>query len=68
MTDDRIATGLEWLAHEIGATREEFRTGIGEDGDALLDGLITHGYVKTDGVMHQVSPAGWNRLDASEPE
>jgi hypothetical protein len=64
---DRIDDGLKWLALEIGATKEEFRSEFGQEADALLDGLVSHGYVQTDGVMHQVGPAGWNRLHATDP-
>lgn len=61
---DRIADGLRWLATEISATREQFRIAQGEDGDELLDGLVSQGYVRQGQGRYQASDAGFARLDA----
>lgn len=61
---DRIRTGLEWLAAEISCTRPEFRIAHGDDGDELLDGLVSHGYVRQGQGRFQVNDRGYARLDA----
>jgi hypothetical protein len=63
---DRIADGLEWLATEISATREEFRIAQGDDGDELLDGLVSQGYVRHGQGRFQVSDEGFARV-GSQP-
>lgn len=62
---DRIAEGLTWLATEISATRAEFRIAQGDDGDELLDGLASQGYVRQGQGRYQVSDAGFARLGSA---
>ena len=66
MTDE-IAGGIRYLASEFSATRQEFRCAHYPDGDALLDGLMSHGYVvETDG-RYAASRAGLRRLADAGP-
>lgn len=64
MTPDRIQTSLEWLMVEISASREEFQAGQQPDGDDVLQGLISHGYVRERAGRYAVSDAGQRRLEA----
>lgn len=59
---DRIREGLNWLTEEISATRQEFRSAHGADGDALLDGLLSHGYVRESRGRFGVTPVGFLRM------
>lgn len=59
---DRIRDGLQWLTGEISADRQEFRSAHGEGGDALLDGLVSHGYVREDCGRFGVTPIGFMRM------
>ncbi len=63
---DRIAQGLQWLAAEISAEREEFGRENQPDGAALLEGLVSHGYAMEQGGRFGVSPAGFRRLEAAQ--
>ena len=64
---DKIADGIRYLASEFSVTRDEFRSANRQDGDALLDGLLSHGYaVETDGRF-AASRMGLRRLADVEP-
>ena len=63
---DRIASGIEYLAREFSATRDEFRRDNRPDGDELLDGLLSHGYAVETGGRFAASRIGLRRLQDVE--
>jgi hypothetical protein len=63
----RIDDALRYLAEQISATREEFWRDNQPGGSALLEGVLSHGYVMRKGDRVALSPAGHRRLKAVEP-
>lgn len=60
---DKITQGVRYLAAEFSATRQEFRADNQPDGDALLDGLLSHGYAVETAGRYAVSRAGLRMLE-----
>lgn len=63
---DRIAEGARYLAAEFSVTRDEFRAAQQPVGDALLDGLLSHGYAIETGGRFAASRAGLRMLEGRE--
>lgn len=59
---DRIRDALQWLTGEISVDRQDFRNAHGPGSDALLDGLVSHGYARHDRGRYGVTPIGFLRM------
>ncbi|MGH8032708.1 MAG: hypothetical protein ACREO8_10180 [Luteimonas sp.] len=60
---DPIQLGLESITGEISVSRQEFRVTYRERADELLDGLVSHGYVREYAGRYDLSPAGTRRME-----
>ena len=63
---DRIAEGTRFLAAEFSVNRDEFRAAQQPVGDALLDGLLSHGYAVETGGRYAASRVGLRMLEDRE--
>ena len=63
---DRIADGTRYLAAEFSVTRDEFRAAQHPVGDALLDGLLSHGYAVETNGRFAASRVGLRMLEDRE--
>lgn len=55
---DRLHDGLRHVAEAMSVTRDEFRASQCDGADMLLDGLVSHGYVRERGGRFAVTDAG----------
>lgn len=68
---NRITDGLRYMARELSASRDEFRRDHQPDGAALLEGMVSHGYLARGTTAetwdrYGLTPAGRRRLAAAE--
>jgi len=61
MTADPISQGLQTLAERFSVDRDQWREHH-KGGDALLDGLVSHGYAIHKDGRYAVSRAGRERM------
>lgn len=64
--ENAITDGLRHLTGQFSVSKAEWNQQR-RGGDDLLQGLLSHGYVITDGERYAVSEAGRRRLQAAEP-
>lgn len=60
---DPMADALQHLSQQFSLTRQEWRNHY-RGGDALLDGLVSHGYAIERGGRFAVSQVGRVRMEA----
>lgn len=63
---DAITQGLQTIEGQFCMTRQEWRAHH-KGGDMLLEGLESKGFVRREGDMFAVTPAGRRRIDAAAP-
>lgn len=62
----RLLDALRWLAAELSADADDFRTHFRRGADDLRDGLVAHGWAKHDRRQgrYAINDAGLARLEA----
>lgn len=63
----RLLEGLRWLAAEFSCTPDEFRRANQPEGNALLDGLGSQGFIVSDKGRIAVSERGHRALELNQP-